>query len=306
MKKKLILLLAWLAGAPVFAQSIQGQGFSNAGVDGQTSNLTTNYVLPQVAGTPLMQATATITPQVSNWFSLNGQQALLMEFTAIGYLGNYVVQVSNNISTSSTPGPNYYVAVQDNCIVATPGPGAQTLNWAYQVRTGWKYVRVVANPSTSNTGTLNIGMRVFGPNNTAHSFIDGVPYAQSANMIPAANYATPSTGYAEYKLPYGAHGVELVQNVTTLTAAATPTLKGTLYSKDPQSGQIVAVGTPVSVIAAGNTIYEWTAGAAGTASANINYFTFPTNQDIVFQWTATQTGAALTNCTFSVTAIPLF
>jgi hypothetical protein len=149
-------------------------------------------------------------------------------------------------------------------------------------------------------------MRVFGPYNTVHSYIDGVPYAQSFNMMPASNYATPSTGYAEYKLPYGAHGVELIQNVTALTAAATPTLKGTLYTKDPQSGVIVPVGTPVSVITTGNTVYEWTAGAAGTASANINYFTFPANQDIVFQWTATQTGAALTNATFSVTAIPLF
>lgn len=302
--KKIITLLLWLGGSVAYGQTIQNQSFGYLSQDGTKIQNSSYYSLPQVQGTPLMQATATITPQVSNWFQLNGQQGAQMEFQAIGYLGTYQVQVSDNISSSATPIPPYYTIVQDAAIVATPGPGAQTLNWSYFVKNGWKYLRVIANPSTSNTGTLNVNMRTFGSDVQRGNLQEGVPWQGSAVLIPSANYATPGGGFAEFKLPYMAHGVELIQNITAITIAATPSLTGTLYTKDPQSGVIMAVGTPVKSITTSTTVYEWTAGASGTASANINYFTFPANQDIVFQWVGA--GTSLATLTFSVTAIPLF
>jgi hypothetical protein len=282
------LLLVALAIFGYALAGINGANWNSTGVDGTNTNNTTNYALAQVSGT----ATTT---QTSGWLLLNGQQAVQVEFVTSSFLGSYSIQVSNDQTHTHT-------VVRDNCVSGQAG--AQTLYWSYIINGGWKYVRAVAAPNGSNTGTLNIYARTFAEDAT-RNLKEGVSNRSSSELVANANYATPGSGTVEYKVPAGAKGVMFTQDLTALSASAT--LIGTYYSKDPVSGKIVslnaAVTTGAGAASTGTQRVYVGAFPQYTPSAGTILVPLPANQDLVYVWSAGGTPATIT---FSESAVPFF
>jgi len=254
MFKRIMFLLLWLGGGIAFGQTINNVAPSSIGVDGTNNTGDKVITLPQVQTTPL----GTPTPQTSSWFQLNGNAAMMVEFSANTFAGSYSVQVSDNPTPVSTPGVGYYTVTQDDATYGSGGQGAQTKNWAYLISEGWKWVRFLCTPETGNTGTLNIQARLFGSGNAnatgavganaVRSYQSGVPWRSVDQLVNSLGFAA-ATNYYDYKLPYNAGGFNLYTNI--LGKSGTVTLAPTVYFKDPVSGLLQSIGvSPIGTAAA--------------------------------------------------------
>lgn len=297
MKKFLTLMLLLFVGV-AWGQSINGSGPSNTISDGTNLDNTKVLVFPQVQSTP----GTTPTPQTSNWITLNSAQAVQVEFSSNTFAGKYSVQVSNNPTPVSTPGTNIYTVVQDNSTWASGGEGTQTINWAYIIKSGWKYMRFLCTPETGNVGTLNISARVFKDNlnNLSVNRIqsEGIPYEDSRVLVNVSAQGAVSN-YYQYKLPNGFSGFYLYQNVSAVSGASTITC--TPYVKDPVSGILQAMGSGVATHATGFSFYGAAAGLTGSAPSGGTFYTFPVAGNIVIGDAITGTG----NSTFTQTIVPV-
>ncbi len=319
--KKILALLLWLGGSVAFAQSINGYSPSVIAVDGSNATLSKVLTLPQVQATVTYNASATPSPvaaqptQASNWFPMNGNGAAMVEFSTNAFTGNYSIQVSNNPTPVSTPGTNIQTIVQDTATAAAGGAGAQTKNWDYFIREGWKWIRVIAQPDAStniNTGTLNTQIRLFGnpiPGDASRSYLSGVPWKQSdaingLNTVLSAAGATPVTTFVEYKLPQTAHGINIYTNVAGVSGAST--IVSYVFEKDPTSGQLQQVGAGASTHAANFSSILINPGYSSpypvaTPPTGQTILSFPMAQDIVIGNAQSGTGAT----TFSQTIVPI-
>lgn len=262
MKKKLIVILMWMGVVGVaLAQSIQGLGPASSQSDGQNTGLTTLYIYPQVQPTIIYNASPTPSPlvpqptQVSNWLPLNTKQAFIVEAGSNTFTGYYAVQVSNNPTPVATNVSNIHTIMRDDATWATGGQGEQTFDWLFNVASGWKYMRFVVIPESGNTGTLNLSARVFANDGNVqelvnnHSYTNGVQWKSAENIVApntvlsSGSSSVPITLFYDYKVPQGASGLNLYNNVAGVSGASTIT--SYICEKDPVSGilQQVAAGT---------------------------------------------------------------
>lgn len=280
-------VIALLLMIPIGAiAGFNGQSWQTSSVDGTNTQNSTLYTLA------VSSSTATPT-QVSGWLPLNGQAGAIVGIVTNNYVGSYTIDVSNDQST-------IYSVVRDNTVAAASGgTGGETLNWEYSLAAGWKYVRATANPTS---GYLAINARVFG-DDINRTLKDGVPYRGQLRLFQSANYGLTPTSYQDFKMPAGAKGLEVIEDVTTLTNGAT--VVGTLYSKDPISGKLVsviagdAVGIGVNSIGTRRTVFYPQAvqtppvilQTPGVANQYVNTIV---SQDMVYGLTVTGTPTATT------------
>lgn len=303
MKKRIFTLLLWLGGSVAFGQSINGANITSISTDGSNVTAAKVMTLPQVQST----VGVTPTPQTSAWMPLNGNGAAMVEFSANTLTGTYSVQVSNNPTPVSTPGTNLYTVVQDTATFATGGQGAQTKNWAYFIKEGWKYIRVLCTPATGNTGTLNFQVRLFGnpsSGDAQRSYVTGVPWKQSDNLYNATVQSGAATVYSDYKLPYGSRGIHVFTQTAGVSGAST--LTTTVNIKDPVTGILQPVAVNTATLAAGFTTLTISPGYANpypvaTPSAGQVFFNIPLPQDIVIQNGFTGSGAT----TYTQSVVPI-
>jgi len=247
--KKIFMMLLWLCGSTAMAQSIANQSPSLVGVDGSNVTAAKVVVYPQVQSTP----GTTPTPQTSNWYQLNGNGAIQVEFSGNTFAGSYSVQVSNNPTPVSTPGTNIYTVVRDKSTYLSGGSETQTLNWSYIISAGWRYIRFLATPESGNAGTLNIQTRVFGNPTTGdaqRTYQEGIPWKDSY-LVNDKTAQGAATFYQDFKVPSTATGFILAQNVSAVSGASTIT--STVMTKDPVSGQVQSLGALAATTAAGYT-----------------------------------------------------
>lgn len=305
MFKRILALLLWLGGAPVFAQSINNQSPAVIGVDGSNVTGAKVLVLPQIQST----VGVTPTPQTSAWFQMNGNSGALVEFSGNTFAGTYSVQVSNNPTPISTPGQNLYTEAQDTATYSSGGQGAQTKNWSYSISRGFRYIRFLCTPETGNTGTLNIQIRLFGndvsPGDAEHTFTDGVPWKSREGLVGLGTIqATAVTEFYDYKLPKDASGASFYTVISGLGASTT--LTTTVMQKDPTTGLLQSVGVGTVQTAAGLSTIVAHPGYASpfpvaTPPAGFNYLSVALPQNIVIKDVVTGTGPV----TFSQSAVPL-
>jgi hypothetical protein len=316
MKKRLLAFLIWvgIVGVAV-AQSVNGVSPSLLSVDG--SNVTAAKVLtfPQVQPTlglnasPTPSPFPTQTPQISNWFPMNGNGAALFEFSSNTLAASYQIQVSDNPTPVTTPGTNIYTAVQDTATYASGGQGEQTKNWSYFIREGFKWFRLLVTQETTNTGTLNVQVRLFGnppAGDAARSYTSGVPWKQSDVLAAPGSTASAVTYYYDYKVPQGAHGFDLYSDLSAVSGATTLTV--TINKKDPGTGQLIALGGGAQIIGHAAVFADMTVNAGygspypiATPVANTCIFSQAVPEDIVVEDAFTGTGTS----TYSQTAVPI-
>lgn len=311
MFSRLIALLLWLVGGLAFGQSINGVSPTSAGLDPSNSTGDKVLTLPQVQTTP----GGTPTPQTSNWYQLNGNAAVMVEFQSNTFAGSYAVDVSNLPTPVSTPGVGYYTAVQDDATYTSGGQGTQTKNWAYILSDGWKWFRFRTTPETGNAGTLNLQARVFGsgPQGTTgaigasanRTFGKGVPW-KSADILNNAAVLAAGTFYSDYKMPMDAQGFIVYNNIGV---SGTVTLVSTVCYKDPTTGQLLAQVLGPATGAGSNSAGELAirmkssfayAIPAATPSVSTTYGGLDGVQDIVIKNVVTGTGAV----TLTQSAVP--
>jgi hypothetical protein len=259
MFKRILALLLWLGGAPAFAQSIQGASPSVIGIDGSNVTAAKVLTLPQVQPTVIYNTSPTPSPvvpqptQVTNWIQLNGNGAVLVEAFTNTFSGYYSVQFSNNPTPVSTPGANLYTVIRDASTYASGGAGGETCNFGDMVSDGYRWMRFVAQPDSSNTGTLNFQARLFGNPNTGdavRTYLPGVVW-KNAEVLVNGVQAGAGTNYYDYKLPHGATGVNIYTEVAGVSGASTITT--TINEKDPQTGFLQPVGVGAASHVAGFT-----------------------------------------------------
>lgn len=304
MKKKILTLLLWLGGSVAFAQSINNQSPVINSVDGSNTTAAKVLTLPQCQSTP----GTTATPQTSNWFQMNGNGAALVEFSGNTLAGTYSVQVSNNPTPVSTPGTNIYTVVQDTATYGSGGQGAQTKNWSYMIREGWKYIRFLFTPESGNGGTLNIQVRLFGnplPGDASRSYVSGVPWKATDQLANSVVQSGAGTIYYDYKLPQTAHGLYVYNNDLGVSGASTWVC--TLMAKDPTSGQLQAIAVDqTQPLAAGFNTMVVNPGynspyPVATPPASTTFVSLPVGQDLVIKNAFTGSGAT----TFSQNIVPI-
>jgi hypothetical protein len=314
MNKRITALLIWLGLVGVaVAQSINGVSPSVISVDGSNVTAAKVLTLPQVQPTLVLNASPTPspfptqTPQISNWFPMNGNGAALVEFSGNTFTGSYSVQVSDNPTPVSTPGTNIYTVVSDTSSFASGASPVVTKNWSYYIREGWRWIRFVTSQETTNTGTLNMQVRLFGnppAGDASRSYLSGVPWKQSDNFINAGVISGAQTVYYDYKLPQTAHGFNLYTDVSGVSGAST--LISTIYVKDPYTGQLQSIGVGSTNHTANvNTIIVNPGYASpypvATPPTGQTIIGVPVPQDIVIGDAFTGTGAT----TLTQTAVPI-
>ena len=299
MKKKILALLFSLISGVAFSQTINGKSPAVLTVDGANVTAVKVLTLPQVQST----VGVTPTPQTSSWYQLNGNGAVLVEFSGNTFTGTYSVQVSNNLTPVSTPGTNLYTVVKDTSTFTSGGSLALTKNWYYVIRSGWRYIRFLCTPETGNTGTLNIQARVFGnppTGDAARSYTEGIPWQDSDTLVSAVSQ-TAVTNYYDYKLPTMAKGLYMYQNISTVSGAAT--LIANVEAKDPTSGQIVSLtGNTMAASAVSYAGICLSGAITGTGPTGLTFYQIPAGNHLVVKDTITGTG----NCSFSQTIVPIY
>ena len=317
--KKIIALMLWLVGSVCYGQSVNGVSPSTVAVDGSNTTAAKVIVWPQVQATIVYNASATPSPivpqptQVSNWFPLNGNGSIGVEFASNTFVGSYQVQVSDNPTPVSTPGTNVYTVVADTATNVAGGQGSQTKNWMYFIREGYKWMRLLVTPESTNNGTLNVQARLFGnppAGDAIRSYVSGVPWKsadQLASSVTQSNGAV--TYFYDYKLPQDAHGFNLFTNVSAVSGAATIT--STVEVKDPTTGQLQSIALGTAAAATGFSTITVGPGYAApypvaTPPAGQIYISAAVNQDVVIK-NVVQASTSPTpgSITFSQAAVPI-
>jgi hypothetical protein len=313
MKKKLLAFFIWLGLIGVaIAQSVNGVSPSVGSPDG--SNVTAAKVLtfPQVQPTlglnasPTPSPFPTQTPQVSNWYQMNGNGGALVEFQSNTFSGYYSIQVSNNPTPVSTPGLGLYTPVRDASTYATGGQGGETDTWAYMIKTGWKWFRLFVNQDAANTGTLNTQVRLFGnppAGDAQRTYSEGVPWKSAESLFNGVQSGA-ATNFIDYKLPGTATGLNIYTNIIGVSGAST--IITTLNIKDPVSGVLQPVAVFPTTHAAGFASMLVGNGYASpypvaTPPAGETIISVSLPQDLVIENAFTGTGA--TTMTQSVAPI---
>lgn len=182
----------------------------------------------------------------------------------------------------------------------------------YYVREGYKWIRLVAIPDAStniNTGTLNMQVRLFGnppTGDASRSYTSGVPWKSSDVLVPVNTSSGAATTLYDYKLPQGAHGFYLNTNIQGVSGAST--IVSEIFTKDPVSGQLQALGAGLVTIghATGYVQIQVNPGYGSpypiaTPPAGTIIYDQAVGQDLVIQDAITGTGSV----TFSQSAAPI-
>lgn len=288
MFKKLMLAVAILMGATTSAFCALGNPtvsvLDNLGLFSLPSAPTKLYTYGTVSE-------ATTVVQTGGWIDMAGSSGFTAEIimglgggvtAATGYEGSYQIQVSNDQI-------HVYTVWQDN------NPSfVQAYNYAYTNKTGWRYVRPVATPTTGNTGTLNIQIKAFGNEIGRNLGAEGVADEGPVNVFTEpASVFTAAVTFTDFKIPAGYTGVEFWINCTALSGTSfTPTF----YKKDPVSGNYITIGTGVAVTGTGETVVKIGRGLTATSGV----FSDSINENMAIAIPVT----VFTSASVAITAVP--